>query len=368
MSSNKISVQESLVYLLDEALELWSAVIAQTPAPASPELLSLLPGLFPIFEAATDSAPLALQIAESYILLAPQEVLSDQIRFRLLVSLESLLSSATRQRIGVVPHLVEMLIRATETIDGGSENSYNVIAKSLIDSSFLPSLLDGLHSAYESSQTTGPKKKTSPVYGILETDYLSVLARLALGSPRVFMSAISAATGTSAEQTLSWLLTEWFFHYDNIGLVTQKKLHTLALTQLLAINGSDSPPPAYLLNHLQSYLTIWTDIVTELAEGTDEGPNDPRAGDYLIYWNKNTEDGGVDGDGQPRHEHESPESTRRRDWENADIVHRINIRDFIKQRLQAVIVGCGGEQRFQEEWLVNVDREVTSAFGALGIL
>jgi hypothetical protein len=37
-------------------------------------------------------------------------------------------------------------------------------------------------------------------------------------------------------------------------------------------------------------------------------------------------------------------------------------------RLQAVIIGCGGEQRFQEEWLVNVDREVSTAFGGLGIL
>ncbi|KAL1963724.1 hypothetical protein VTN77DRAFT_7928 [Rasamsonia byssochlamydoides] len=351
---------ETIVYLLDEALELWAAILAQTPTPASPEILSLLPGLFPIFEAATDSAPLALQIAESYILLAPQEVLSDHIRFRFLVSLESLLVSVSRQRIGVVPHLVEMLIRATEMIDGGSENSYNVIAKSLLDSSFLSSLLDGLHSAYEASQTTGPNKKTSPIYGVLETDYFSVLARLALGSPRVFMSAISAATGTSEEQTLSWLLTEWFFHYDNIGLVNQKKLHALALTQLLSINGSDSPPPAYLLNHLQSYLTVWTDIATELAEGTED-PNDPRAGDYLIFWN-NAETGPG---GQ---ENEPPESSRRRDWENSDIVHRINIRDFIKQRLQAVIAGCGGEQRFQEEWLVNVDREVTTAFGALGIL
>jgi hypothetical protein len=354
-----------MVYLLDEALELWSAILAQTPTPASPAILSLLPGLFPIFEAATDSAPLALQIAESYILLAPQEVLSDQFRFRLLVSLESLLVSVTRQRIGVIPHLVEMLIRATEMIDGGSENSYNVIARSLVDSSFLPSLLDGLHGAYETSQTTGPNRKSSPVYGVLETDYLSVLARLALGSPRAFLSAITAATNTSEEQTLSWLLTEWFFHYDNIGLVTQKKLHVLALTQLLSINGSTSPPPAYLLNHLQSYLTIWTDVVTELAEGGIEDANDPRAGDYLIFWNKDTT---TTDPSSARHENEAPETTRRRDWENSDIVHRINIRDFIKQRLQAVIVGCGGEQRFQEEWLINVDRDVTNAFGGLGIL
>lgn len=352
------------MYLLEEALDLWSAILSQTPSPASPQLLSLLPGLFPIFEAATDSAPLALQIAESYILLAPHEVLSDQIRFRLLVSLETLLSSATRQRIGVVPHLVEMLIRVTETVDGGSESSYNVMAKSLLDSSFLSSLLDGLHSAYEASQTTGPNRKSSNIYGVVETDYLSVLARLALATPRVFLSAISAATSSSEEQTLSWLLTEWFFHYDNVGLVTQKKLHVFGLTQLLAVNGVHAPPPTILLNQLQSYLTVWTSIVTELAEGADE---EDKGKDYLIFWNKG-ETSAAGTDITTTTTTEPPENTRRRDWDNSDVMHRVNIRDFIKERLQLVIQACGGEQRFQEEWLVNVDREVLNAFGALGIL
>lgn len=358
------------MYLLEEALELWAAVLTQTPSPASADLLSLLPNLFPIFQAATDSAPLALQIAESYILLAPQEVLSDRIRLSFLSSLEALLSSASRTRIGIVPHLVEMFIRATETIDGGSASSYEVVAKSLLDSSFLHVILEGLHSAHEASQTTGPNRKTSHVYGVLETDYFSVLARLALANPQIFLSAISAATGSSSEeQTLSWLLTEWFFHYDNIGLATQKKLHVLALTQLLALNttnNNNSPPPAYLLNHLQSYLTIWTDVVTELSESAEEtDTNDPRAKDYLIFWN-NAETNPSAGSQNP--ENEPPENTRRRQWESSDVVHQINIRDFIGERLRSVINACGGEQRFQAEWLANVDREVLAAFGALGIL
>ncbi|GAD98972.1 hypothetical protein ANI_1_536164 [Paecilomyces variotii No. 5] len=351
---------ETLIYLLDEALELWAAILTQTPAPASEDILSLLPSLFPIFEAATDSVPLALQIAESYILLSPEEVLSDRIRFQLLASLENLLRSTTRQRLGIVPRLVEMLIRSVERVDGGSEAGYNVLAKSLIDSSFLSSLLEGLHSAHEASQQTGPNRKSPAVYGVVETDYLSVLARLALANPKVFVSAVSAATGQPEESCLSWVLTEWFFHYDNIGSASQKKLHALALTQLLSLNTPQAPPPAYILNNLQSYLTTWTDIITELAEGTAEEPNDPRGGDYLIYWNN--------AETAPYHENEPPESLRRRDYESSDVIHRINIRDFVRQRLQAVIMACGGEQQFQGAWLINVDREVVAAFGALGLL
>ncbi|KAF9895413.1 hypothetical protein FE257_000319 [Aspergillus nanangensis] len=350
---------ETLIYLLEEALDLWSAILMQTPAPASPEVLALIPALLPIFEAATDSVPQALQIAESYIYLAPQEILSDRIRLPLLASFELLLKSTTRQRLGIVPRLVELVIRGAEAVDGGSENTYNVITRSLLDSSFLASLLDGLYSAHEASQTTGPNRKPTSVYGVVETDYFSVLARLAFAYPKMFSSAVSAATGTSEEQALTWILTEWFLHYDNIGTVTQKKLHALALTQLLTLNGHDSQPPPYILKHLQSYLTVWTDIITELAEGTDSDPNDPRGGDYLIYWNA-AETGKYD-------ETEPPENERRRNWENSDALHKINIRDFVRERLRSLIVGCGGEQRFQEEWLLDVDREVVSAFIALGL-
>ncbi|OJJ47682.1 hypothetical protein ASPZODRAFT_63665 [Penicilliopsis zonata CBS 506.65] len=376
---------ETLVYLLDEALELWSAIITQTPRPAPPDLLALLPSLFPIFEDATDSAPQALQIAESYILLAPEEVLSDKIRFHLLVSFESLLKSTTRQRLGTVPRLVEMVIRCVEAVDGGNENTYNILARSLLDSSFLASLLEGLHSAHEASQTTGPNRKSSPVHGVVETDYLSILARLALANPQIFASAVSAATATPEEQALTWLVAEWFSHYDNIGSVSQKKLHALGLTHLLALNTTSSQsqsalaassslpsPPPYILNHLQSYLNMWTDIVTELAEGAGDDPNDPRSGDYLIFWKggdpaTTTATTTTSSATEVYDDNEPPETTRRREWDAADVIHKINIRDFIKQHLHALVLACGGEHRFQEDWLGNVDRDVVASFVGLGL-
>ncbi|KAL4922715.1 armadillo-type protein [Aspergillus aurantiobrunneus] len=359
---------ETMIYLLEEALELWSAIMLQTPTPASPEILSLIPSLFPIFETAVDGVGLALQIAESYIILAPQEILSDRIRLPLFTSFETLLQPSIRQRGGYVPRLVELAIRGADTVDGGSENTYSVIIRTLLDSSLLTAILEGLHSAYEAGQTTGPNKKQTNVYGSIETDYFSVLARLALAYPNLFVPGITAAfsspnanTAQAQEEILTWLLTEWFLHYDNIGTATQKKLHALALTQLLTLNGPNTQPPTYILNHLQSYLNVWTDIITELAEGTTEGdPNDPRGGDYLIYWN-NAQTGTYE-------DNEPPENARRREWESSDVIHKTNIRSFVRERLQSLIVGCGGEQRFQEDWLLNVDREVVAAFGALRLL
>lgn len=360
--------------MLEEALELWSAILIQTPSPPSADILSLAPSLFPVFELGTDSVRQALDITESYILLAPQEMISDNMRFRLFASLEALLGATTKQRIGVVPHLAETLIRASETVVGASDQAYQLVAKSLVDSSFLSSLLSGLHDAHQASQSTGPRRKTSPVYGVVETDYLSVLARMALADPRIFISAVTAAASPSTEeQTFSWLLEEWFFHFDNIGSVTHKKLHAMALTQLLSVNGTSSPPPAYVLNNMQSYLTVWTDIITELAEGADADPNDPRSGDYLIFWDGPkgdgiTNDNNEGGAEEKYQETEPPETTRRRGWSNMDAVHKVNIRRFVREKVQGMVVGCGGEERFRDEWLVNVDAEVVSAFGGLGLI
>ncbi|KAJ5246110.1 hypothetical protein N7468_001093 [Penicillium chermesinum] len=301
---------ETFVYLLDEALDLWAAIIMQTPTPASPEIISLFPAILPILDQGTDSTPQALTIIESYIYLAPQE-----------------------QRTGVVARLVELMIRGAETVDGGSEAIYRVISQSLVETGFLQSLLEGLYSAYEASQTTGPNRKVSNVVGVVETDYFSVLARLALANPSIFISAVSAATKSSEEQTMAWLLTE------------------LVL----------APPPTFILNHLQSYLNIWTDIVVELAEGG----SDPNA-DYLVYWSAPS--GSETANPENSEEVETPENLRRREWESADAIHRFPIRSFVRQRMEQVVASCGGAERFKEEWLANVDADVLSTFLALGVL
>lgn len=361
-----LHIQEASVYLLDEALELWAAITMQTTTPASPEILKLLPAVYPILHNGTDSAPQALQIVESYILLAPEAVFQQHNRAPLLAALKEALAYTTRQRTGVVPRLVEMLIRSCEAVDGDSEHIFHDMSHTLVESGFLSAILTGLYSAHEASETTGPNRKTSNVVGVVETDYFSVLARLALSHPTIFASAISAATNPNQTEppykNLPWLLKEWFFHYDNISSVNQKKLHVLALTQLLALKDPTTTTPAtFLRNFLQSYLTVWTDLILELAEGG----TDPNA-DYLVCWNAPA--GSETVQPEPSGDVEPPETYRRRDWDNSDVIHRFPIRDFVRDRLQELIVACGGPEAFQAEWLASVDRDVVAAFGALGLI
>lgn len=78
------------VYLLDDALDLWSTVLEQTPSP-SPELASLAPLLFPLYSTVSETLRTALSLTESYILLIPSEILSSSTA--LLSALHPLLTS-----------------------------------------------------------------------------------------------------------------------------------------------------------------------------------------------------------------------------------------------------------------------------------
>jgi hypothetical protein len=49
-------------------------------------------------------------------------------------------------------------------------------------------------------------------------------------------------------------------------------------------------------------------------------------------------------------------------------VHQTNLVSFVREYLQQAVQAAGGEQRFQEDWLANVDKDVVKGFGELGIM
>ncbi|KAI5204179.1 ARM repeat-containing protein [Aureobasidium subglaciale] len=350
---------DTQVYLLDDALDLWQNILVQTPAPASSELLQLAPHLFSIFEFGSENLRTALDITSSYFLLAPAEMLSDEMRKPLMASLSNLVGYVKADASGTVNNLVELIIRSAERI--GGESAISTIAGDLIESDFLRKQLRGLHGSWVAHCTTGPLAKDPPVDGIVETDYFSVLARLAMGSESIFLQAVQAAAPPiprsdvdnqpSLNDTMKWLLEEWFSHFENIGDPSRRKLMCLALTKLL----STSQP--FILGSLQSLMTLWTDMVIEIRE--EDGPIDS---DTLVY-NSIDELRNTDPDVL-----EAPEDERRRALTFADPVHNVRTTQWIKHYLQIAIEAAGGYDTFQSEWLVNVDKDVIAAFGKLGIM
>jgi len=150
-------------------------------------------------------------------------------------------------------------------------------------------------------------------------------------------------------------LAEWFHQYDSTPDTIRRKTQLLAFTSLLSL----SPPPKPLLASLQSLFSLYTDTLTELAEGAaDENRGDylyspAPPGEMLQHW--------PDSD--------SPEDVRQRHMTNWDVVYVINARDFVAEKLRHAIEACGGQQAFEQQWVTGtIDQDVLRSFANLGIL
>jgi len=331
---------EMQVYLLEEALDLWSTILAQTPSPASPEVLALAECAFPLLEIGSDNLRIVLGIVESYILLAPEAMLGDAVRLRILSYMTNLLGVTKRELAGLVTVIVENMIRAAESF--GGTNGVTQIAKDLHECGYTEKIFEGLRDAWEAHQTVGPDRKYPKLDDVVETDYFTVLGRLALADPTVFVTIMSSIGNVN--EVWSWLSTEWFRHLDSMANIDRQKLSCLALTRFLEL-----PPPMtpIILERLQDYFAMWTGVISEMLSGRDD------AGDNLIW---------LPSDGN---EFEGPEDVRRRLHGLSDPVHTIHTFDFVKERLAQVVAVCGGEEAFQRDWAVNVDKDVLEGFQRL---
>jgi len=350
---------ESCPYLLEDGLDLWLSILEQTPSLSS-DMFALTEYLFPMFDAAADTLRQALKITESYILLAPEAMLQSSPRF--LSCFAALLATKPkREASGLITRLIELLTQAAERL--GGQNAINHLTTVFLDTQLLVQLIGNLRTAYDSHQATGPNRPPSSIDGIVETDHFSVLARLALASPSTFVQAL-ATVSPSFDEAITWLLTEWFSHFESIGNPERKKLSCLALTALL-----DLAPQKWIMGRLQELMGVWTEVVTECMDYPEDDPDQQDEGvrrdrgpgrDVTVF---------SDPDGLiPTDRPEVEEERRRRDVAFADPIHRLNIKDFIRERLERAVETCGGQEAFQREWLVNVDADVVRSFGELGVL
>lgn len=357
---------ETALYLLDDALDLWESIILETPTPSTtksdlnPDLISMMEYLIPTLSLGSEALRKALAITEQYLLLAPTIVLADPFICTLLKALSSLLGQVKTDANGLVTNVMEQMILAAESL-GGSQGVSSLTA-SMVSSGAFGGLIRGLQESWRAHQTTGPKAFTSQIQGLVETDYFSLLARITFAAPQTLLEALQAVPeaappNTSAFQavdaSMDWLLEEWFSHTEDVSDPGRRKLMAMALTHLLDLHRP------FILNRLQSLMSMWTDVVVELTEG-----NEDTSVDALVDL-----DTGPNGAIKfEQSELESPGEERKRLLQAGDPVRRVNLIPLIRDTLMGCVQRSGGEVQFREEWLVNVDKEVVGSFGSLGIL
>ncbi|KAG6131607.1 hypothetical protein E4U12_003610 [Claviceps purpurea] len=325
------------VHLIDESLELWNAVLMQSKAPLAPEVIELAELALPLLEYQSETASQALSAVESYLLLAPGAMLEDGIRRHILTALAGTLDSKSREQVRLGTVCVEYLIRAAT--DLGGSNGVSVVVQDMLATGFMNKIMTNLHSAWEAHQTTGPNRKVSKLNTVTEGDYFCILARIALAEPNMFVQMLTPFGGL--DQVWPWLAGEWFSHLTSMDHPERQKLFLLGLTRLLEL---PSPMHEHVLVKLQDYLDMWTYVTIEVQEGDVSGP------DTLIWQDLEST------------EYDTPKSILERQTMARDPVHSVPTFGFVATRLQALVARVGGEAAFEEQWAVNVDKDVLARF------
>ena len=240
-------------FLAEEALNLWSAILDETPTPAAPPIVQLFHNLLPMLEVVSEMLDRVLTILDAYIYLIPAEIVSNaSIIFSKWVPI---ISGIRREPIGLISHSLDILFCSAQNL--GGIHAVEHVVSALISTTFLSSIFTSLRDAYDAHQTTGPNGKQPAIDGVVETDFLGILARIAVASPELLLSTYEAVRAGSP---IEWLFDEWFSHIDNISHADRKKLACLALTACL-----ETAQP-WILNKLQLFMTMWTSVLTELED------------------------------------------------------------------------------------------------------
>ncbi|KAK6539234.1 hypothetical protein TWF694_009475 [Orbilia ellipsospora] len=329
------------VYLLEDALELWDAVVTATPANAAQPLLDLVPLLMPCMELDTSLTRRVLELIENYILLAPQEMLKLHAVALFDIFGNILEKGVKADAAEVITDTIAMIIRTAAAVQG--EEGMSAVGQVMVNSGVAQRIFEGIHNTWEAHQTSGPNKKYPEVETLVLTKYFEVLSRIIMGSLNVFVGLlgwIDGAMGVGKTGVRVWLMEEWFSHFENIGLSSSKKLNCLALTKLLELDED------WVLVKMQDLMNIWTDVVSELMVENK---------DMLVY--------DTTGDNA---EVVSAESVRRKELVATDPVHTTNIVEWIRHYLLQA-QNKHGVEAFKARCIDNIDKDVLADFMKLGI-
>ena len=347
-------------YLLEDALDLLGALLAQTPTgSASSQLMALVKYLYPIYESGSENLRKALEITDSFLILNPQQMLEEEFRVPLMTALTGIVGNLRSEPHGYLCSVAKNLIRSAH--NKGGEEAISQLTVEMTNCGFIGKLLGGLYGSWTAHCTTGPRARELLVDGAVETDCFSIVARLILGSTTAFCQACQVASNESLESTMKWLLEDWFSHLENISDPTERKLMCLALTQLL---HTQQP---FILVNLQSLMSMWTSVVMEIRKEDEGGSVTARMEDQLVFTAEQAALMTVSQYSDDSHGAKSPEDLRQAELTVSDPVRTIHVQQWIAHHLDEAVIASGGEQAFQEQWLINVDRDVLDSFVELKI-
>ncbi|KTW26114.1 hypothetical protein T552_03008 [Pneumocystis carinii B80] len=299
------SSMNTYIYLMEDALELWHALLQETQN-SSFEVLSLIPLAITCLDHGDDILKKVFYIFESYILLSGNEFMK-LYSLQFLTKLSNLLGEL---RLDVFYIIIKVLDLAFQT------TSIHLYSDELIKSRFIFKILESIIINQE------PK----PII----IQYFSLISRISMQDPCIifdFLAKFSFQQDISSnEEIINNFINTWISTFDNIGNPKYRKLNVMGITSLLITNNP------YILANIKSLINIWSETLSEI--------NENKEGDALIYWNTQDDENDLDITN-------NPEMARRQQLIKQDPIHTTHLETYIHQFFFSCVEKNNGLEQFK---------------------
>ncbi|XP_029049109.1 importin-11 isoform X2 [Osmia bicornis bicornis] len=289
---------ESHVYLLEDGLRLWLTLLENAPAP-TPAVMDLAKNLPALLEQSYENLKLCLYIVQAYVVLNPQEFLSQRGAI-IIETLRSLLGDLRAEGILMIMIVLEICLCASP------RQSAELIK---------PVLIYIFENAYKGEDSMK-----------LMTMYLSIIARVLWFYKDIFIQIISELTRKVAgnegreEAVLGQIIRVWVNRMTFTIQPERRKLLSLALCSLL---GANSPPSV-----LQHFPLIISNIVETL--------NDMTKYDNIGYDIEHAIDGQPSPSQYEDEDYGNKHEQRKKRLAFSDPLSRVSLKDTLQNQLIAL--------------------------------
>ncbi|KAL7282456.1 hypothetical protein ACG7TL_003927 [Trametes sanguinea] len=175
------------------------------------------------------------------------------------------------------------------------------------------------------------------------TEYIYVLARVALADRQLFLQLVSAtAAAQNMKEELVWepILNQWWNRFDNMSEPRLRKLTAMGIASLVSTGRPE------VLDRLSTEIcNLWIDVFGEIKEAQNNADNDPS---LKLYWDKPFEEVYTDCEGTPEY------GRRKAVFEN-DPVRTTPLTAFIAARLREAEAACGGGAELHARYLAKAE-------------
>ncbi|KAI9015058.1 armadillo-type protein [Gaertneriomyces semiglobifer] len=228
------------VYLLEDGIELWLAVIRNATACTEP-LLSLFPHALGLLEYGSEGLKKTLAVVEGYVILAPALVLqtyAPDIASRLAEMLGSLRPQASNS----ILRCLDVVLHCCY-----SQGLLDALLPTVLQTQIFEKLIRSIMEGTE--------------LGVILVGYITVLARVALYQPTSFWQVLQSIGAKWGMPTLpASFVSKWCELFDQMGHGKQRKLTALALANLV---GTADPA---VIARLDCILPILSSVILDLKD------------------------------------------------------------------------------------------------------